>query len=53
MKSKDPDHKSPVAKDQFRCYKCELPAHINSGGWNELEPGLEMKACNDCYKVKK
>jgi len=53
MKSKDPDCKLPVAKDQFRCGFCELPVALDSGGWNEIEPGVELKACNDCYKVKK
>lgn len=53
MKSKDPDCKMPVGKDQFRCYKCELPVPSETGGWNEVEAGLEFKACNDCYKVIK
>lgn len=53
MKSKDPDCKLPVSKDQFRCERCELPVPKDTGGFNQIEPGVEMKACNDCYKEKK
>ena len=53
MKSKDPDFKIPVGKDQFRCYKCDGVVNNDNGGWNEVEPGLSFKHCADCYKPKK
>ena len=53
MKSKDPDCKIPISKEEYRCFKCELPAANESGGWNEIESGIDAKVCAECYKPKK
>ena len=53
MKSRDPDCKIPVSKEEFRCFKCDYPSPKEEGGWNEIEPGLDAKVCKDCYKPKK
>lgn len=53
MKSKDPEFRTPVDKESFRCFKCDGVALKNSGGMNEVEPGLAAKMCDDCFKPSK
>jgi hypothetical protein len=53
MKSKDPDCKIPISKEEFRCFKCDYPSPKGEGGWKEIQPGLRALVCADCYKPKK
>lgn len=53
MKSKDPDCKIPISKEEFRCNNCDYPASKEVGKWYEIEPGLAAMVCPDCYKPKK
>lgn len=53
MKSKDPEFRTPVDKESFRCNSCDTVALNTTGGWNEIEPGLVFKVCDECYKPTK
>lgn len=55
MKSKDPDCKIPVDKDCFRCFHCDgVVLKVTAGyGLNEVEPGLAVLVCNECFKPSK
>ena len=55
MKSKDPDCKIPVDSSSFRCFKCDnvLLKNATGCGMNEVEPGLAVMVCNECFKPSK
>ena len=53
MKSKDPEFRIPVSEGSFRCFKCDGVYLHETGSFNETEPGLEVKVCNDCSRPKK
>ncbi len=55
MKSKDPEFRTPIDRESFRCFKCDGVQLKNTEGigMNEVEPGVSALMCTDCFKPSK